>query len=1251
MTKLKFIQILVFILYFGILNAQTDKFNQAIISQKKTMSKSWSVEDGLISNAVLKITKTPESYLFMATYNGIAIFDGKKFSSYTSKNTEILNADVIYDFCYRKDSSIWIATGNGIFKFKNKKFYRVKELKSLNDINVQKIECDNNNNLWIGTTSKGLYKFSNEKLTKIEGIESLDKNIISLIYKDLEGIVWIGTERGDLYKYKNNKFETVFIPKKINGIFAALQRKKKGEHYFGTRDGIYILENNNLKLINNDINFINDIQEDKKGLIWFATNSGLFFYNPLEKHKFNKIKSLSNQIIRTIYFDNEDIIWIGSYRKGLLQIRETAFEQISLKDKNIDDTPSYATLMNDSNIWISTDEGNIFVYNDDNFTKLNLKTNLKGSRIKNIYSDSKNNIWICSYKGLLKYNKNSEVCANIKNGFPDNTIREIIEDKEGNYYVSTRQSGIYKIDENFNVLKKFNTDNGLASNFIMSLVFDKNQRLFVSSKNGVNIIENDSITTHYNEEKGLAENMIFNIYIDKQDIIWVATINGLSRIENNKIVNFNNSNGLSESKIFDIVEDNFGNFWMPIEKGLIKVDKKSLNDFANKKITKIYSTIYAETDGINNPQYVGASKMYKTKSGKIIFCTISAINILDPSVINSFKSNYNLFIEQISTENDTFPITKNFLNIPAYSKYIKINFSYIDYIYPDKVHFKYKLEPFDKEWQDPEEDRFAKYTNLHPGNYNFIVQAEISNLNGKKITSSKKFEISPAFYQTTWFKLISAFTILLTIYLIYTIRIRSIKINQQLLEKEIKERTKEIRRQKGAIEKQNKELEFQKSEIAQKNDEILLQSHEIEQSFLQLKSLSDLGKEITSYLSKEKIIKTVYKNINYLMDSTIFGIGIFDKEKNTIVFNSAIYKNKEIKPFEISVDNDNCLICLSFNEDKEIFSNNIKLDYPNYIETFPNITSFQTVDSSIIIPLKIKNEKIGIITAQSFRKNSYSEYHVDLIKNLAVYIGIAIENAKVYAQISEQKDELQQVNTAKDKLFSLIGHDLRGPVGTIKTFLDIILENPDMSNQEQTLQILKTMQQSLESAYTLLDNLLLWARSQRGQIEFEPQNFIIEEAINESINIAAESAKSKNIKFIKKISDNENVFADKNMITTVIRNLISNAIKFTSSDGNIVVKTKKTHKIINSVNKELVEISIIDDGIGISKQLIDKILNLNETFSTLGTEKEKGSGLGINICLDFLKRHNQKLIIESKETNSNIEKGSIFKFYLPTENN
>jgi len=168
-----------------------------------------------------------------------------------------------------------------------------------------------------------------------------------------------------------------------------------------------------------------------------------------------------------------------------------------------------------------------------------------------------------------------------------------------------------------------------------------------------------------------------------------------------------------------------------------------------------------------------------------------------------------------------------------------------------------------------------------------------------------------------------------------------------------------------------------------------------------------------------------------------------------------------------------------------------------------------------------------------------------------------------------------------------------------------------------------------------------------GHVEFKPNNFYIKQPIDESISLVSENARIKDISIETIINFNEMVFADQNMITTVLRNLISNAIKFTPRSGKIKIITSRFLHESNGSTEEQVEVQVVDNGVGISEENINKVLKMSELFSTPGTEKEQGSGLGIGICIDFLKAHDQRLIVENNQKTKE-ENGSTFKFFLKT---
>ncbi len=180
------------------------------------------------------------------------------------------------------------------------------------------------------------------------------------------------------------------------------------------------------------------------------------------------------------------------------------------------------------------------------------------------------------------------------------------------------------------------------------------------------------------------------------------------------------------------------------------------------------------------------------------------------------------------------------------------------------------------------------------------------------------------------------------------------------------------------------------------------------------------------------------------------------------------------------------------------------------------------------------------------------------------------------------------------------------------------------------------MSDSANSAFNLLENLLTWSRSQSGGIEYNPQKLQIKVLLFETMFDLQSQANKKGIQIIDKIQEDETIFADSNMIATVLRNLISNAIKFTTKGNQVIISAKKQE------NNNFVEVSVTDTGVGIPKDKINDLFCIDKNTSTQGTDNESGTGLGLILCKEFVEKHGGKIWVESE-----LEKGSEFKFTIP----
>jgi len=238
---------------------------------------------------------------------------------------------------------------------------------------------------------------------------------------------------------------------------------------------------------------------------------------------------------------------------------------------------------------------------------------------------------------------------------------------------------------------------------------------------------------------------------------------------------------------------------------------------------------------------------------------------------------------------------------------------------------------------------------------------------------------------------------------------------------------------------------------------------------------------------------------------------------------------------------------------------------------------------------------------------------------------ISAKNVELQAQKNEivkKKDQLEISNATKNKFFRIIAHDLRSPISTLVNSTSSILTDIDEFDKERTKFFIEQLNKLSLTTYNLLENLLDWSTSQMGEIKYNPTKFEVNQLINEVVELTRGNINLKNIKLSIILPEVIEVYADENMVHTVIRNLFSNAIKFTNETGEIIISLKTDSKFCY--------LSIRDNGVGISPENIDKLFRIDKHISTPGTHNEKGSGLGLILCKEFVERNGGMLTVESE---------------------
>ena len=291
--------------------------------------------------------------------------------------------------------------------------------------------------------------------------------------------------------------------------------------------------------------------------------------------------------------------------------------------------------------------------------------------------------------------------------------------------------------------------------------------------------------------------------------------------------------------------------------------------------------------------------------------------------------------------------------------------------------------------------------------------------------------------------------------------------------------------------------------------------------------------------------------------------------------------------------------------------------------------------SWIGVPLRSPAGVTGVLVLQHYeQENVFSGSDVNFLMSIAGQIAFAIERKMTEEEIKVKNKLLETLNAEKDKFFSIIAHDLRGPLSAFMEATKILTEEIQSMSYEEIREISKELNREASSIYALLENLLEWSRLHRGVLKFELKNVKLQELVKTTIEPLRAAAVKKSIEIELNIPAGAEVEADIHMIETVIRNLVSNAIKFTTG-GKITVSAEKC-------DEKFIKIGIRDTGIGIPSEIIPHLFSLTGNVKRPGTEGEPSSGLGLILCKEFVEKHGGQIWVESEEG-----KGSLFSFIIP----
>jgi len=815
----------------------------------------FTIEDGLSQTSVNCLIQDSRGFLWIGTQDGLNKFDGYTFKIIKNEPSDSNSLSNNFINCIYEDAdgNIWIGTNLGLNKYNiyTEKFthylFNPQDINSIREDEIYDIYQDKSGYVWIKT--ENYLSRLNPRSNKFRHYEHYNDvfNFISVnakfsIFEDHKNQLWVGTKDG--LNYFDRKLEIFKRYRHDPGDESSLSNNKvkvifeDRDHnlWIGTEEGLnkfvwetetfirYYSNYDNPKSLSNNI--INDIYEDNNGHIWITTDDGLNKFDKATEtftvyHRF----LYDNEMILTTSFtdviqDQTNIMWVGTLQ-GLLKIEDKRkiFKLYSKsKDNVLLFSNNYVTSIykKDDIVWIGTWGTGLHLFNPEN--KKVIRYNMSNSDIINdyickIFEDKNGGFWIGTQDGLSFFNtktKRFEEVDRIKvlNIFKNNRIFDILEDDYGNLWVGSR-FGLHQIgrDSIKSYIHNAEDSSSLGSDLVYDILLDKSKNLWVATEKGLSYINLSSNTQKrytrpdYNCVDCLSSNEILCLFEDTlNNDLWLGTNAGLNRfdLETEKIKTYTEKDGLSNNLIYAILSDDFGNLWMSTNKGISKFNLKT-EKFSN----------YGVTDGLQDFEFnLGAS--YKSESGELFFGGIAGYNSFYPDsvVINQKIPNIEITSVEVLSEKISKKLTvgeNKQINIPHKNNLITIEFTVLDFTNPEKNSYAYKLEGVEEEWINLGNRRYATFSNLPSGKYNFKVKGSNSDYIWNEEGTSLKIVVETPVWKTDFAYVLYIVLSVGFIVWIFRYRTRSLRrSNQELKEKELI--AEQVAMQKEELSVKNKNI-------------------------------------------------------------------------------------------------------------------------------------------------------------------------------------------------------------------------------------------------------------------------------------------------------------------------------------------------------------------------------------------------------------------------------------------------------------
>jgi signal transduction histidine kinase/ligand-binding sensor domain-containing protein len=755
----------------------------------------WTIRDGAFSSQVQAIAQTPDGYLWLGTESGLHRFDGVRIVRWQPRGDERLPSPNILKLLAARDGRLWIGTVAGLASWKDGRLVTYPELAGEP---VASLVEDSASTVWAGTISAPhAHLCAIRSAVECSGQDGrFGRGVFSLLEEG--GRLWVASASG-VWRWTPGDPRRYPTP---TPNVAALAKVGDGPLLVATPDGIRQLAGDTLQPfsvtgLDSRIAALRLLVDRDRGVWIGVPGRGLMHLHDGRTDAFTRVDGLSGDSIAALFEDREGNIWVGT-NEGLDRFRELAVTVLSG-----DDVPTAVTSSvlraRDGSVWIGT-TGGLVRWNDGRTTVYRTREGLPADRIGTLFEDSAGRIFVATLGGMAVFDHSKLVPLS---SVSTRIVYAIAEGRPGEFWISDQDHGLIHLAGNKPVTRTTWSALG-RDDHATALVFDRARAgLWLGFyKGGVVFVQNGTIRASYGTADGLGAGRVSQLQFDSDGRLWAATAAGLSRFDNNRVATLTVRNGLPCDGVHWTIADMDRARWLSMPCGLARITSAEVASWIANPDRSVTTTLLDSSDGVRTVSIpIGFNPpAARVADGRLWFAASNGVGVVDPRHLPFNALPPAVSIEQIVADRRTYDIPPGDSRVvlPALTHDIQIDYTALSLVAPEKMRFRYKLENKDRDWQDVGRRRQAFYNDLRPGNYRFRVTASNNSGIWNEAGTFLDFSVAPAYYQTTWFLVLSAGMMLGFVWAAHRVRLRIVEkhereisaLNERLMKAQEQERVR-----------------------------------------------------------------------------------------------------------------------------------------------------------------------------------------------------------------------------------------------------------------------------------------------------------------------------------------------------------------------------------------------------------------------------------------------------------------------------